>query len=408
MLRRIVCKTTMKVHVYAGIHFIREYTMKILYVVNNAFVSGNGLSNSCRRAVRYLCEAGEDVRILSARGSYGGEPDFALETGTLPLFHRLVDQQGYIFARSDDDMIRRAVEWADIVHLEEPFYLQLRACAIARDRGKTLTATYHVHPENLFSSVHLGSDRVLNSLTLKLWIRTMYNRCSIVQCPTQNVRERLEKYGCTTELRIISNGMIACEGLPVPSPVQKREGTFIIIATGRYSQEKDQSTLLRAMRFSKYAHRIQLVFAGQGPLENKLRAQAQQLYDEGVLGVEPIFDFYDAAQLHALYAQADLYVHCALIEVEGLSCMEAIHDGVVPVIAQGELTATSQFALCAHSLFPQRDAFALAQRIDYWLTNDNRRRLQANAYRQSSRDYDMCMSVRALQKMYRDALEKSR
>ena len=39
--------------------------MKILFVVNNFYAAGNGLSASARRTVRYLKEAGEDVRVLS-------------------------------------------------------------------------------------------------------------------------------------------------------------------------------------------------------------------------------------------------------------------------------------------------------------------------------------------------------
>ena len=34
--------------------------MKVLFVVNNAFAKGNGLSASCRRTVKYLKERGID------------------------------------------------------------------------------------------------------------------------------------------------------------------------------------------------------------------------------------------------------------------------------------------------------------------------------------------------------------
>ena len=38
--------------------------MKILFVVNNYYASGNGLSASARRTVKYLREAGEDVPVF--------------------------------------------------------------------------------------------------------------------------------------------------------------------------------------------------------------------------------------------------------------------------------------------------------------------------------------------------------
>ena len=42
--------------------------MRILFVINNVYTEGNGLSGSCRRTVKLLRDAGEDVRLLSATG----------------------------------------------------------------------------------------------------------------------------------------------------------------------------------------------------------------------------------------------------------------------------------------------------------------------------------------------------
>ena len=39
--------------------------MKILFVLNNIYTSGNGLAASARRTVAYLREAGHEVRIVS-------------------------------------------------------------------------------------------------------------------------------------------------------------------------------------------------------------------------------------------------------------------------------------------------------------------------------------------------------
>ena len=54
--------------------------MKILFVVNNYYASGNGLSASARRTVEYLREAGEEVRVLSGRNHEAEtpQPDYVL------------------------------------------------------------------------------------------------------------------------------------------------------------------------------------------------------------------------------------------------------------------------------------------------------------------------------------------
>ena len=379
--------------------------MKILYVMNNAYTKGNGLAASCRRTVQFLKDAGEEVRILSAQGEDGEKPDYVLPDDIIPIFSGVIKKQGYAFAKRDDDVIREAVRWADVVHLEEPFDLEIRTCKIAEEERKPLTATYHLHPENFYASVHLRKSIYLNSTTMTVWMNTIFNRCKIVQCPTENVRKRLEKWHCKAELRVISNGMLPDESERVHSPIQKSDGTFIVVTTGRYSEEKDQITLLKAMRYSKYADRIQLVFAGKGPTEQKLRKEAETLLKKGTVRYAPIFGFYSLPELKAIYRQADLYIHCAILEVEGMSCMEAVQTGLVPVIAEAKLTATPQFALSSESIFHAGNAKELAERIDYWLSDDNRRRAEAERYIGMGSEYDIRKSIVQLQQMYRDAIQ---
>ena len=378
--------------------------MKILYVMNNAYTKGNGLAGSCRRTVRYLREAGEDVRILSAMGANGETPDYVLPDDIIPVFSGIIRKQNYAFAKHDNDVIREAVRWADVIHLEEPFDLQIRTVKIAEEEGRPLTGTYHLHPENLYASVHLRKSRYLNATTMAVWLNTVFDHCRIVQCPTENVLQRLKKWHCKAELRVISNGMLPDTPEKVPSPIHKPDGTFLVITTGRYSEEKDQMTLLKAMHFSKYADRIQLVFAGRGPTEQKLRNKADQLMKNSIVKLPPVFGFYSLPELQAIYRQADLYIHCAIIEVEGMSCMEAIQPGLVPVIAEGKLTATPQFALSSYSLFPVQNAQVLAERIDYWLSDNDRRKREAGRYTGMGSAYDIRKSVEQLQQMYRDAL----
>ena len=231
----------------------------------------------------------------------------------------------------------------------------------------------------------------------------VFNKCEIIQCPTEKVKERLEKHHVKAELRVISNGIIPDneneEDLPSPP-----SSPYIVACTGRYSAEKDQSTLLEAMRYCGNSKNIQLVFAGKGPLEKKLKKKARKLLKEGVLNTMPTFDFYNQKQLRNLYAQSSLYIHCAYVEVEGLSCLEAIQTGLVPIIADGEMSAASQFALSPESLFPAKDPKVLAQRIDYWLSNSARREAEAVKYISYREKYNIKKSVSQLIEMYEDAL----
>lgn len=384
--------------------------MKVLFVANSYYAKGNGLAGSARRTVRKLKAAGVDVRVLSQGNpeENGEQPDYILKDFHFPIFQKLIDKQGYSFSKTDKSLLRDAIKWADVIHLEEPFPLQIMAIKIAEEEHKPITGTYHLHPENIFASIGLVKSHFFNGMTMRIWRNAIFNHCKIVQCPTNNVKERLEKWKFKSELRVISNGLVMEELLTKnDEDSYKKIGNakYNIITIGRYSNEKDLETLLNAMKYSKHNQEIQLIFAGKGPKRNALEKLALKYYKNGVLPHYPIFGFYSLAELQRLSIQADLYIHCAFVEVEGLSCMEAIQVGIVPIIAKGELTATSQFALSDKSIFKAKDPKDLASKIDYWLDNDKVRKEEAKKYIGLGNKYNIDNSIKELIKMFEDAIE---
>lgn len=406
----------------------RTEPLKLLFVINNLYTRGNGLSASARRTITLLRERGHDVRVLSSGSAEQAQacdftaPEFALPARRFPLADAIISAQGYAFAKPKRKVIKQAVAWADVVHLEEPFGLQARTAHVAKRAGKPVLATYHIHPENITATIHLDGLWPLNALLLASWRRRIYALAQVVQCPSDSVRQRLQRWGLGDKLVTISNGVGLAPSKPevsaktehsepsgqqaeakqVPGKAQPvGEQIYHLLVVGRFSREKDQATILKAMRHSRYASQIQLVFAGRGPTEKSLRRAASRLVRDGVLKHAPSFDFFDAAGLDAQAEQADLYIHAAFIEVEGLSCLEVLRHGVVPVIAHSPLTATSQFALDAHSRFKARDPKALARAIDYWLSDNERRQAEAQKYLNIGAHYDINDCVSRLELVYR-------
>ena len=387
--------------------------MKILFVINSYYAAGNGMAASCRRVAQYLKEAGHELRILSGPNLLAQEPqpEFPLKRFIFPLFQPMIDSLGYQYASSDPVMIRKAVEWADVVHLVEPFVLEHKTIRIAEDLGKPLTTTYHLHPENI--TCHMGPLfywKGLNRSLLRIARRHIYNHCYAVQCPTENVLDRLRRYHFKAKLELISNGVVPDTCIRPVDPPQDYldpERPLRVIYIGRLSTEKDQFTLLQAMRYSQYAHRIQLHFAGQGDAERKIRRMADKLYSEGVVKYKPAFSFENRDGLRKLAAEADLAIHCATIEVEGLSIMEAMQQAVVPIIAEGRTSGASQFALDRRSVFPEKNPEALAHRIDYWLSHPQERWAMGQRYAKSMEKYDIALSTSRLISMFQDAIERN-
>ena len=148
-----------------------------------------------------------------------------------------------------------------------------------------------------------------------------------------------------------------------------------------------------------------MILAGRGPIEKGLRRYADKLYKKGIIKYPVEFGFHTLEELQQIAKDADLYIHGAFVEVEGLSCMEAIQTGLVPIIAKGNLTATSQFALDEKSTFKSRDSKDLADKIDYWLSDDDRRFKESKKYIGLGKEYSIDKSIDEMIKMYEDALK---
>ena len=86
--------------------------------------------------------------------------------------------------------------------------------------------------------------------------------------------------------------------------------------------------------------------------------------------------------------------------------MEAMQQAVVPVIAEGSRTGTSQFALVEQSRFPERDPKALADRIDYWLSHPEERWQMGFRYAESMKDYDIAKSAQGLIEIFEKACKE--
>ena len=380
--------------------------MKVLIVCNNVYMRGNGVSSAVTSLRSRLIGEGIDVRLLACENPEKGgmQPDYPLPHFVFPIFEPIIKANGYRYPKLPKRVIREAVGWADVVHLMEGFPLQATTVKMAKELNKPCVGTYHIFTENITANLGLSDGTIINKLVNIWWRSSVYNHCASVQCPTETVKRHLEENGYSAPLRVISNGIALHD---IPSDAEEPQANpYRILCIGRLSNEKSQKTLIEAMRHSAHAHEIALHFAGNGPKAKKIMKAAQRLVKDGVVTHEPVFGFYSAEELRALARTSYLYVHCARTEVEGLSCLEAIQQGTVPVIAQSKLSATHQFALDERSLFPVNDAKALAEKIDWWIEHPAERKAMSKRYAESAKRYDISESTRQIITMYEEALQR--
>ena len=371
--------------------------MKILLVTDQFFSANNGMTISARRFCETLRTHGHTVRIVST--GQPGDTEYLMKKQYVPVFDRPISSQGMTFAKTDYPLLRQALQWAVVVHVLTPFALSHNGIRLCREMGVPYTAAFHVQPENITSSIHLGKARAINSLIYRWFRWYIYRWCTHVHCPSRFIAGELERHGYPCQLHVISNGIdpdFVYRKLPHPPGL---EGRFLLLSIGRLSIEKRQDVILRAVALSRYKEQIVIRLAGQGPRRKALEALAVKC------GVSVEFGFYPKDKLLDLIASSDLYVHAADAEIEAMSCMEAFAGGLVPVIANSEKSATPQFALDDRSLFTAGDPAVLAEKIDYWIEHPDERRRMELSYAELGKKYNLDACVRQAEEMFSLAMD---
>jgi glycosyltransferase involved in cell wall biosynthesis len=379
--------------------------MKILFVIDTFYTSNNGTSISAQRYCSELRKRGHEVRVMCGDKPHTKEEaqitsgDFCTGVFHFPIFQPLCEKNGFLYANWTPSIVEQACNWADIVHVFTPFFLCNAAIRYCNKIGKPVTAAFHIQPENITSNLGVAWFEPFNKMIYRIFARTTYNRVRHVHTPSQLIANIMRKNGYTADIHVISNGInddFIEAGKDRSFVAENPTDRLIkIMMIGRLSREKRQDLIINAMQYSKYANRIQLVFAGKGPRYQFLR----QLGDK--LMIKPQFLYLNRQQLIDELMTTDLYIHASDMESEAISCIEAFATGLVPVIANSPKSATPQFALDGRSLFKAGNPKDLARTIDYWLDRPQERAMMANKYRTSARKYSLSNSVAIFESMLR-------
>lgn len=409
--------------------------MKILFVIDSFYTTNNGTSISAQRFAGELRKRGHEVRVLcwdtpregqrddvrgtkdDVRGTKENnltDGDFTTKKFHIPVFQPLCDKHDFSFAYNDTEVVHAACDWADVVHVFVPFGIEMEAISYCHRIGKPVTAAFHIQPENMTSSVSMGKVEWFNEMFYRSFRRNIYNRVRHVHVPSLFMGRMIAERGYTAKIHVISNGiqdafMEAGEKKAVSRQLSairktKAEGSklntecFKIMMIGRLSQEKRQDVIINALKYSKYGDRIQLVFAGRGPEYDKYVELGKELKHQ------PKFIYVGRDELIEELLTTDLYVHASDMESEAISCIEAFATGLVPVIANSEVSATPQFALDGRSLFTPGNPKDLARAIDYWLDHPEERHHMEEQYRLAGRQYSLAASVTKFEEMLNEEI----
>ena len=160
--------------------------------------------------------------------------------------------------------------------------------------------------------------------------------------------------------------------------------------------------LIDAVAMSKYEGRIQLVFAGEGPLHEEIRTHAEKLTNP------PLLKFFSRDEMLQIINSADLYVHPAEVEIEAIACLEAISCGLVPVIADSPRSATRFFVLGEHNRFRFNQPESLRDQIEYWIEHPREKEECSKAYQGYTRRFEQQHCMEQMEQMILETVRRKK
>ena len=375
--------------------------MKITIVSDVLGSENNGTTITAKRLISNLEERGHMVRVLSPMPS-DKENYYTVPKRSFGPFNEYVRKNGVELAKVDKDIVRKAIEGSDVVHIVLPFKLGIAASEVARDLNIPMTSAFHCQAENVTTHLFLQNFAPANRFVYRRFYRKFYKNQKFVHCPTAFIANVLRENGYDMDLRVISNGVAPEYHVVESTKPEALKDKYCITFVGRLSKEKSHDFLIEAVNKSKYRDKIQLMFAGNGPREKNIVELGKKLPNP------PIIGFYKKEELVKILNYCDLYVHPADVEIEAIACLEAITCGLVPIISDSKKSATNSFALHPENLCHAQDPVDLANKIDYMIEHPDVVKKMREEYLEYSKEFKISNCIDKMIKMFEDAIESAK
>lgn len=361
----------------------------------------NGTVATTNRLMQHMIKRGHSIRLVS---TYAGKDTkdiqyFVTKKRNFYVFNKYISANGAVFAKPDRKILEEAIKGSDVVHMLIPFKLAKLAVKVAKELKVPMTSAFHTQPENISTHIGMRNVTMVNKMFYHRFYKQFYKHHNFVHCPSHFIKDEIAKNNYKGDLRVISNGVIDTFRKFESTRPAELNGKYLVFTSSRYSGEKRHDLVIEAVKHSKYADKIQLIFAGKGPLKDKLTRMSAHLPNPTK------FVFYTSKQdLAAAINYSDLYVHPADIEIEAIACMEAVSCGLVPVISDSNRSATKQFAMTEKNLFEQGNAKDLAAKIDYWIEHPEEKEQLSKEYETFTEQFRIEAAMDKMELMFKDAI----
>jgi 1,2-diacylglycerol 3-alpha-glucosyltransferase len=355
---------------------------------------------------RYLEKLGHTVYIFTfGDESYQDDEPHVIRSPGVPI-----SDTGFYLSLNYSRQARRLVTSMDVVHVHHPFISGSMALRYCRPRGIPIVFTTHTRYD-LYAQAYLPVlPEVIGDTALQAYMPIFCRMCDLVIAPSPGMRQVLERFGVTSPIDVVPNGVDFTPLQREIKPIQRADLGFsaedvVLIYVGRLGPEKNLSFLLRSFIGTANAYgNARLVLVGDGPERANLEdLAASKGVSERVrfTGMVPYQDVY------RYLTMADAFVTASVTEVHPLSVIEAMACGL-PVLGiqspgVGDTVEDGETGLLA----PEEDLAVFTAKMVRLVVDRAAREAMSARTRQAAQAYDIQRTTAMMLERYQRVVKSS-
>lgn len=382
--------------------------MHIAYFTNFYLPVVNGVVRSVETFRDALTRQGHNVFVFAqADDEYQDEAPFIFRYPSLPLPTQ-VEVPAVLPVSPFVDQLLPSLK-LDVIHTHHPILLGQTAARKADEMNLPLVFTFHTQYREYthYFPIPQESIQVFLKEAVETWLKEFMSKCQHIVIPSESMREILTRdYGLDNRYTVIPTGIdlkpyAAAEGAPLRARHAWQDDK-VMVSIGRLAQEKNWSTLLRAVAKSYQTHpELRLVLIGDGPQKEMLETLAREL---GIAERVMFTGELEFSDVTAYLKAADLFGFASVTETQGLVTMEAMAAGL-PVVAV-DASGTRDIVDDGQQGFLVRDdADALAASIDRLLDSPTMMRSFKDQALEKAKVFDVQNRAKELLNVYEQAID---
>lgn len=178
-----------------------ECSQMIIVLVVDTFIGAKrGIPLTAQKLYTRLTEAGHEVRVVAC-----GKSTEMYRVGRMWLlyFTFMGKWQGITYGRPDEEVLQKAFEGADLVHIMLPFPLEKKAEFIARKTEVPVIASFAANARGFLNIAGIGWFTSFSGIMYRLLRFSIYKKCKNIICHSREIFDDLHKYKYPSKLHLI-------------------------------------------------------------------------------------------------------------------------------------------------------------------------------------------------------------